>query len=200
MQARVDESGERGEQDEAVTVAEQTVIWCGKCGIPYAATMTHCSLCGAPLADPSDPFAAAPQVVPSAAATSRTESQSMIEPETFVPVLPPLQSATVAPSAGLLGRIRQRPQGMSDDEVDAAAAAIIARARAEERLAGDDSLAPMTAELLPSLLPDPATEAALLQRRQRDRVWLIAGFVCCVILIVVALAISRYTSSGLLAR
>lgn len=197
MRARVDESGGR---DEAASVAEQAVIWCGKCGIPYAVTMTHCSLCGAPLADPSDPFAAAPQVVPPVVAAPSPERQPMTGPGEGVPALPSLPATAIAPSVGLLGRMRQRPQAMSDEEVDAAAAAIIARARAEERLAGDNPLAPASPDLLPSLLPDPATEAALQHRRDRDRLWLIAGFVCCVILIIVALAISRYTSSGLLAR
>lgn len=89
---------------------------------------------------------------------------------------------------------------MSDDEVDATAAAIIARARAEEL--GDD-VAPVPREaldLLQDFLPDPVVQQALQERRERDRLWLIAGVVCCILLLLFALAVSRYMSVGLLRR
>ncbi|HEY8600121.1 MAG TPA: hypothetical protein VIL85_16915 [Thermomicrobiales bacterium] len=119
-------------------------------------------------------------------------------------VAAPLPSLPPGPSPntplGLLGRIRPRQQPMSDDEVDATAAAIIARARAEEL--GDD-VAPVPREaldLLQDFLPDPVVQQALQERRERDRLWLIAGVVCCILLLLFALAVSRYMSVGLLRR
>ena len=89
---------------------------------------------------------------------------------------------------------------MSDDEVDAAAAAIVARAKAEE-LGSDVAPVPREAlDLLHDYLPDPVVQQGLQERRERDRLWLIIGVVCCVLLLLFALVISRYMSVGLLRR
>jgi hypothetical protein len=89
---------------------------------------------------------------------------------------------------------------MSDDEVDAAAAAIIARARSEE-FGSDVAQIPRDAlDLLQDFLPDPVVQQKLQERRERDRLWLIAGVVCCVLLLLFALLLSRYMSVGLLRR
>jgi hypothetical protein len=89
---------------------------------------------------------------------------------------------------------------MSDDEVDAAAAVIIAQARAEE-LGSDVAPVPREAlDFLQDFLPDPIVQQKLHERRERDRLWLVAGVVCCVLLLLFALAISRYMSIGLLRR
>ncbi len=198
MRARADE-GAAGEQE--ASIAEQDVIWCGKCGIPYAAPMTHCSLCGAPLADERDPFAAASRAP--RAAVQLTPASDQGAREAAAPSagsLSPLPTFPPMVSGNLIRRLRQHQEAMSDEEVDAAAAALVARARAEERLVAADPAARDALERSSAYLPDPRLEAALQQRRERDRLWLIAGFVCCVVLIIVALAISRYTSGGLLGR
>lgn len=198
MQARADE-GAAGERD--APVAGQAVIWCGKCGIPYASTLTHCSLCGAPLADERDPFAIAPGVSRAAVQTTpASDPEAAAAAAVIEESLPPMPTLPPTASGGLIGRVRQRQSTMSEDEVDAAAAAIIARARAEEQLVAANPAAREALELSPAYLPDPKLAAALQLRRERDRLWLIAGFVCCVVLIIVALVIGRYTSGGLLGR
>lgn len=203
----------------------QAAVWCGKCGIPYAADTVYCANCGAELA-PLDAVAAAltseparstrpttPDPVFVAAPCEPTISATMTsgavpplaghlqeQPPGQVagspaPAMPTLDEAFPNPPRGLLGRVRQRQQAMSDVEVDAAAAAIIAQARVAEVDAG----APRDAlTFLAQLGPDPVVEAALRRRRDRDRAWLIGGIVCCVLLILFALAVSRYMSVGIL--
>lgn len=191
---------------DAAAATEGAAIWCNTCGIPYAPTMTHCSHCGAPLADdtaagiggvaPAPVVQARPVVEP----TDETIPAPVVAaaPQFIFPSAPPPTPSTTPP--GLLGRIRPRQQPMSDDEVDAAAAAIIAQARAEE-LGSDVAPVPREAlDLLQDYLPDPVVQQKLQERRERDRVWLIAGVVCCVLLMLFALAISRYMSIGLLRR
>ena len=188
---------------DAAAATEGVAIWCNTCGIPYAPTMTHCSHCGAPLADDTTTgvggvaLAPAVQARPVAAPTDEVVPAPVVAatPQLTFPAAPPV---TTPP--GLLGRIRPRQQPMSDDEVDAAAAAIIAQARAEE-LGSDVAPVPREAlDLLQDFLPDPVVQQKLQERRERDRVWLIAGVVCCVLLMLFALAISRYMSIGLLRR
>ena len=204
MQARPDQTRQEG---------GGTAIWCATCGIPYAPTMTHCSHCGAPLnADPVglpalvNPASAAPRtdVGTSGDAPAPVEGGELtddrpvpLSAELISPL--PVEGAPLA-TRGLLDRVRQRQHVMSEDEVDAAAAAIIARARAEEQLLGASAAPRDALDLLPNLLPDPVVERALQQRRERDRIWLIVGVVCCVLLIIFALAISRYMSIGIARR
>ena len=186
---------------DVAVATEGAAVWCNTCGIPYAPTTTHCSHCGAPLAgDTPDavggaaPVPAAP-ALPLATADESPTSVVAAAPQLPLPSVPPVNTPP-----GLLGRIRSGKPVMSDDEVDAAAAAIIAQARAEE-LGGDVAPVPREAlDLLQDYLPDPVVQQALQERRERDRLWLIAGVVCCVLLMLFALAISRYMSVGLLRR
>ena len=191
---------------DIASTTEGAAVWCNTCGIPYAPTMTHCSHCGAPLAgdtlDTVGGAAIAPAVLACpvvAVADNLPPADVAAAPQSAtVPLTPAIPPVTTPP--GLLGRICPRQQAMSDDEVDAAAAAIIARARAEE-LGGDVAPVPREAlDLLQDFLPDPAVQQALQQRRERDRLWLIAGVVCCILLLIFALAISRYMSVGMLRR
>jgi hypothetical protein len=187
---------------DVAAATEGAAIWCNTCGIPYAPTMTHCSHCGAPLA--GDTTTAAGVVAPVAAAPALPVARPTdAAPAPVVTAAPQVTLPAALPAntpPGLLGRIRTRQQSMSDDEVDAAAAAIIAQARAEE-LGSDVAPVPREAlDLLQDFLPDPVVQQTLRDRRERDRLWLIAGVVCCVLLLLFALAISRYMSVGLLRR
>lgn len=186
---------------DVAAATEGAAVWCSTCGIPYAPTTTHCSHCGAPLAgDTPDAVGGAAPVL---AAPARLASAADESPTSVVAAAPQLPLPSVPPvntPPGLLGRIRSGKPVMSDDEVDAAAAAIIAQARAEQ-LGGDVAPVPREAlDLLQDYLPDPVVQQALQERRERDRFWLIAGVVCCVLLMLFALAISRYMSVGLLRR
>ena len=198
------------------TTKTPAAVWCGTCGIPYAADTVYCANCGAPLAALADetgavaallpaptvltpPPAHIPQVPDAPLVQGRLSEGEVEEPSSTVPLgVRTLDDAFPNPPRGLLDRVRQRQQTMSDDEIDAAAAAIIAQAQHADRLdtatgAPRDALA-----LLADRAPDPLMAEALRQRRERDRAWLIGGIVCCVLLIVVALIISRSMSVGML--
>lgn len=219
--------------DGAIT-RTQAAVWCGTCGIPYAAETVYCANCGAELAalevaaDPltpqssgADDLAAptAPQgaaiggsspVTPAAPdvaspLAARVQERQSGTVEVVAPPVTPLAGRTLDeafpnPPRGLIDRVRQRQQAMSEDEIDAAAAAIIAQARHADRLdSATEADGPRDAlALLAALAPDPVVEEALQRRRERDRAWLIGGIVCCVLLILFALAISRTMSIGIL--
>ena len=176
------------------TDEERAAVWCQACGIPYASGTTHCANCAAPLA--AAPDAAVSDADDSQAPLQAVDGEGLADAPDSPPGLD-LDAGYPAPPTSMLARIRKRPRPLSEDEVEAAAAAIIARARVEiangaEEAAPRDALA-----LLPDLLPDPVVEAALQRRRERDRLWIIAGLVCSVILIICALAFSRYVAGGL---
>jgi hypothetical protein len=179
------------------TEAGRTAIWCAACGIPYAADTLYCANCGAQLADMPD--TAAGEVDAAASPAEGLDPASPTETEDVPPEID-LDAVYPAPPTSLLGRIRQRQRPLSEDEVEAAAAVIIARAQ-EEIANGAEEASPRDAlALLPDLLPDPVVEAALQRRRERDRLWIIAGIVCSILLILIALAFSRYLAGGLPAR
>lgn len=220
--------------DGGATTGTRTAVWCGTCGIPYAADTVYCANCGAELAaldvaaaplTPQPPVAddlaaptapqgeaiggsspvttAAPDVASPLAA--RVRERQPDSAEAVVPPVAPLACRTLDeafpnPPRGLIDRVRQRQHAMSEDEIDAAAAAIIAQARqADRRDPATGAEGPRDARaLLAALAPDPAMEEALQRRRERDRAWLIGGIVCCILLILFALAISRSMSIGML--
>lgn len=212
---------------DGATVGARAAVWCVTCGIPYAADTVYCAHCGATLTElpavpaaaiagsfpvalaivveigehsvPEDGAPAPAATVPRAAEHEQRRSASapLATPTTSAPTL---DGAFPGPPRGLLDRVRQRQRAMSEDEVDAAAA-IIARARS-----ADEPVSPVGAVVAPpdalvllaDLLPDPALADALQRQRERDRLWLIVGVACSVLLIVFALAVSRYLSVGLL--
>ena len=206
---------------DGTTTRIPAAIWCGICGIPYAAETVYCANCGAPLAPlvddvattaPPSPTLASPKA-PAALPTPELETPlaALVQErlsgtaETApLPVASPgvrtLDEAFPRPPRGLLDRVRQREQAMSEGEIDAAAAAIIAQARHADRFEPATGTMPDAFSLLAGLAPDPVLEEALRQRRERDRAWLIGGIVCCVLLIIFALVISRTLSIGMLRR
>jgi hypothetical protein len=85
----------------------------------------------------------------------------------------------------------RRPQALTDEEIEARAAAIVARAHQEE---ADGATEPLFPAVAPSM-----SDAELMSQldflpplRQRDREWLLAGLFCCIILILGAVAMVRF--------
>lgn len=182
----------------AGTSAERdTVIWCAACGVPYAPGTPYCGACRQPLdlgagADP--PVLSAPHPGSAAAALAAALRAEYVGPEV------PLASEDVAVRPvrprGVLGRrIARRPRPLTEGEIEALAAAIVAQARAEELSGADASPRPGA----PVAAPNPAREASSLAAleflpplRERDRQWLAAGLVCCVVLIICAALFVRF--------
>jgi hypothetical protein len=170
------------------------IIWCQPCGIPYAAGTPFCSNCGKELAANTDAtplkaqdLSAPPVLLDEESSVDDRDASAEIDLDAIYPAAPP----------SLMGRIRKRPRPLSEDEVEAAAAMIIARAQEASANGADEESPGDALALLPDLLPDPVVEAALLQRREQDRKWIIAGIVCSIILIIIALAFSRLIAGGL---
>lgn len=203
---------------DGTTKREEVAVWCGSCGIPYAAGTVYCTHCGATLIADA-PLPAVPGLIITPAVSPTREDdvpalaaappeQIAVEQHMSIslgPAMPttsnpPLGQAFPNAPRGLLDRVRQRQRAMSDDEVDAAAAAIIAQARSAGELVGGGAVSPDNLPPLTGFLPDFATDEALQRRQERERFWLIAGIVCSVLLILFALAVSRYLSIGLLRR
>lgn len=189
---------------DGATTGTRAAVWCGTCGIPYAAETAYCAMCGAPLVAPDveagatrTALSAPDESGGSAAIRSATPGESQIAAPDVPEAAPQspdplpggrtLDEAFPGPPRGLLDRVRQRQRTLSEDEIDAAAAAIIAQARHAA------ALAPLV-----DPAPDPVVEDALQRRRDRDRAWLIGGILCCVLLILFALIVSRSMSIGLL--
>jgi len=159
------------------------VIWCRSCGIPHDAEATHCSFCSQPLAEDIESDG-----VNAAAGTEATDAGTGALGRALadrVAAQRPPRKRSAGPWS--LPGLRQP---LSDDEIDARAAAIVAQARKEEAsgeakplfvtgpgVVSDDDL--LELEFLPPL-------------RQRDREWLLAGLICCVLLIMGAVAIVRF--------
>jgi hypothetical protein len=85
----------------------------------------------------------------------------------------------------------RRVAPLTDDEIDARAAAIVAQARQEEAEGATEALFPPGSESM--------SDAELISQldflpplRQRDREWLLAGLFCCIILIIGAIVIVRF--------
>ena len=153
--------------------ADTGVRWCRSCGIPHAPETAYCGNCGTPLAE--DPLAAA--ALPPGSATMLTPHI----PSALLPLARPSQ----APSRGAIARRLRQPTPLSDAEVEAAAAALVREAQ----------LLPATAPDL-DLPPLAESEAAALRMSERDRRWLAAGFVCCLLLIAVAITFARFLGSA----
>jgi hypothetical protein len=163
------------------SVEQDGVVWCPSCGIPHAVEATHCSLCSRPLAESDEDEAdatpaeqeartsALARAIAERAATQRSPRQRRAGPWTVPGLRKPL----------------------TDDEIEARAAAIVAQARKEE----DDG----TAVPLFTDGSRPLSDEEMLSQleflpplRQRDREWLLAGLLCCVFLIIGAVAIVRF--------
>ena len=208
------------------TTRTPVAIWCHTCGIPYAPETAFCAICSAPLTSLDDELVAATPGAPtlspdkaqaklraievgvrqsaalpaveSAVPLANLDSAQSAAQSAQLPAVRTLDDAFPNPPRGLLDRVRQRQQAMSDDEVDAAASAIIAQARHADRIDAATGDAPDALALLAGLAPDPLLDEALQRRAERDRAWLIGGIICCVLLILFALIISRTMSIGML--
>jgi hypothetical protein len=167
-----------------VSVEQDGVVWCPSCGIPHGVEATHCSLCSRPLAESEQDEAdatpaeagtrALARAIAERAATQRSPRQHRAGPWALPGLRKPL----------------------TDDEIEARAAAIVAQARKEEddgtavSLFTDGSRKLSDEEMLSQLEFLPLEFLPPL--RQRDREWLLAGLLCCVFLIIGAVAIVRF--------
>ena len=207
---------------------DQGVVWCMQCGIPHAAGAIYCSYCGQSLGDvagaatdtapadgPLDALTVAP--APGMAAVTSAEPAAPLgepaadaEPPPWVVPAPPETPAARRDRAARTTRLPRRTAPASDAEIEAAAAAIVAQAKALDearaRPGGTDTTrAPETlAAPHPELAGDwPVTRRApsapppslFAAMPERERIWLIAGIVLCVVLVLFAIAFARNLAS-----
>jgi hypothetical protein len=167
-----------------VSVEQDRVVWCLACGIPHEVGATHCSYCHQPLAEGGVSDGASAETT-SAGVDVHTGALARAIADRVATGRPPRQRSA-SPWA-----LPKRWQPLTDEEIEARAAAIVAQAYKEE---ADGSAVPLFTDGSETL-----TEDELLGQldfmpplRQRDREWLVAGMVCCVILIIGAAIIARY--------
>jgi hypothetical protein len=195
-------------------------MWCLSCGIPYAPEMRFCSHCGQSLAAATTETAAdslqsapavgaaAPEPVPPMAPTAETDAGRASEPAPvfpapiLAPVVPPLSAAPQP--RGPLSRAGRRSGPASEAEIEAAAAAIVARALAAQQAqaappAGDSAGEP-GAVMLPEPQPDlalpytPGPDPYPPMLKPKDRAWLMAGIALCILVVLIALVFTRYVT------
>jgi hypothetical protein len=168
----------------SVSLEQDEVVWCAACGIPHDAGATHCSFCSRPLKE-------------NTASGDDISADADDAPDTQTGAL----ARALADRAATQRPARQRRAGpwalprrvapLTDDEIDARAAAIVAQARQEEDEGATEALFPPEAGSM--------SDAELISQldflpplRRRDREWLLAGLFCCIILIVGAVVIVRF--------
>lgn len=149
---------------------ESAPVWCSACGIPHPAGTAYCSHCGRPLGE-----GAVAGASPAPAA---------------VTVLPTRARAPLTGS--LRARATRRSGPASDEEIDAAAAAIVARAMAlEARPAAPESAAPGKADSVPTTVESPLPLSIL---PARERLWVYAGLALCLLVMLIAIIFARSLS------
>jgi hypothetical protein len=166
-----------------LSLEQDEVVWCSACGIPHPAGTSYCSHCNRPLAernagdDETGDAADAPDAQTGALARAVADRAAAQRP--------PRQRSAV-PWA-----VPRRPQSLTDDEIEARAAAIVAQARQEEAQGATEALFPDGAAAMSDAQHIGQLDF-LPPLRQRDREWLFAGLFCCVILIVGAIVMVRF--------
>lgn len=168
----------------SVSPEQDEVLWCAACGIPHEASATHCNFCNRPLIE---------QAQGDDDATGEAIDASDAQTGALARAIADRAAAQRAPRQPRVGpwALPRRPQPLSDDEIDAQAAAIVAQARKEESDGETENLFPAGSSSL--------SDAELISQldflpplRRRDREWLLAGLFCCVILIIGAVIIVRF--------
>lgn len=170
--------------------ARREPVWCSACGIPYVPGTTHCSHCGQPLKTD----AALEPPTPAAPAPAAATPDSAVAPAGSPPV------------TGGSTRPRRRRAPLTEEEIEATAAALVARAMAADAMAppsatplqpadGSAPLAewPSAAELAPRV--DTASPPSL-RMSGKDRAWLIAGIVMCVLLVLLVIVFVRWFTAN----
>jgi hypothetical protein len=166
-----------------VSLEQDGVVWCPSCGIPHEAGATHCSFCKQPLAEGIEGEAESAESLSAASDTDTGVLARAIADRVATQRSPRTRSA--GPWA-----LPRRPQPLTEDEIEARAAAIVAQARNDE---ASGAAVPLFTDGYSTLSDDELLELDFLPPlRQRDREWLLAGAVCCVILILGAVVIARY--------
>lgn len=205
------------------------VMWCLACGIPYAPEMRFCSHCGQSLAaTTTDSAAETPEDAP-AVPLAPVMPAAAREPAPAAPPAPPAsatepaapppapagqphagQPQTPVPDSSFVtrqsasGRAPRRGAPASEAEIEAAAAAIVARALAAQQAQGAPA-AHAAGEPLPASQPEPHPDLALPYTsgpdsspsplQGKDRAWLMAGVVLCVLVVLVAVVFTRYVTA-----
>ena len=210
--------------DESTRDEAQDVLWCTQCGIPHAAGATYCSHCGQPLggaavaATDTTPAAGSPDAstaapVPGTAAVGHVgPAEPLGEPAADTePLAQLVPAASAEPAkrrdrAARATRLPRRTTPASDAEIEATAAAIVARAKAldEARERSEGANTTQVPETLAAPHPEPADDWPVARQAisspppslfaampERDRIWLIAGIVLCVVLILFAVFFAR---------
>lgn len=181
------------------TSAERdAVIWCAACGIPYAAGTPYCTSCRQSL----DTVVAGGSPVAAAPYTGNDDDinpvSMLAEPTAQAEVFLGAGDAVrqpVRPRGALGRRIARRPPPLTEGQIEALAAAIVAQAQAEE-LSEAEVAPPTPAPVDPGLEAEPLTYLEFLPPlRDRDRQWLVAGFICCVVLILFTIIFVRYLAA-----
>ena len=172
---------------------DEQVVWCAPCGMPHARGTTHCISCGAPLGETP------------VASTTTPAVPAVSAPLPSAPVIVPAPAPAAPPRADTASRTRRSWRAappMSDSEVEATAAAIVARAMAAGASTPTDTppdatqAAPspinLTSDSGPLVWPDPIPPSL----SAKDRLWLIAGVACCVILLLALIVFVRTMPYG----
>lgn len=194
------------------TATEQReVVWCQACGIPHKAGAVYCSFCSQPLVPLDEhPATALTTALPLAATTPAPAADEA--PDETAAAAPPTDEDPEKQTGALARAIAahaaegraprqmpavrwpmpRRPIALSEEEIEAKAAAIVALARAEEAAGIDATPRPRAPgdDLLneEGLSPEVGFIPPL---RERDKLWLIVGLFGCAILILAAVALVR---------
>ena len=180
-----------------ISLEQDGVVWCPSCGIPHEAGATHCTFCSRPLAASLAGEPASPEIDGDASAA--TPPPDPLLPDARTGVLARAVAERVAarrsprPARDARWPMSRRPPTLTDEEIEARAAAIVAQACEAE--AAGVALSSPTVGGGPGPLPDaePFSQLEFLPPlRQSDRQWLLAGFVCCGLLILFAIAFVRF--------
>lgn len=172
---------------------ERDIVWCLNCGIPYPANTLACSHCGQLLAP-----APGPDTTTTLGPSHEQPVVATVAGATTAPLAPVrtlLAPVTAVAGARLTTRASRRPAPASEAEIDAAAAAIVARAL--ELTVNDTSVSAAPAAASSPDVPSRPIVTSGMTMAAKDRVWLVAGVVLCILLVILAAAFARYLATSI---
>lgn len=173
---------------------ERDIVWCLNCGIPYPANTLACSHCGQLLAP-----APGPDTTTTLGPSHEQPVVATVAGATTAP-LAPVRTLLAAPVTAVAGaratpRASRRPAPASEAEIDAAAAAIVARAL--ELSVNDTSVSAAPDAASSPDVPSRPIVTSGMTMAAKDRVWLVAGVVLCLLLVISAAAFARYLATSI---
>ena len=174
-----------------VSLEQDELVWCRACGIPHDAGTVYCSFCSQPMvavgadAQPAD----GDDALLSQDTTDNAQTGALAR----AIATRAAQGRSSRQRPGMRWPIARRPAPLTDDEIEAKAAAIVALARAEEAA---EATRPKTTVPEGSSILDKAEPLGQLDllppMRERDQLWLLAGLFCCAFLILFAIGFVRF--------